>query len=186
VIRPLIVVLLPVAVAAALMSSLSRTSELVDSGHMEASAIAWGDRVFTTRAQLEAWLRSHGAIYRAWLTRHPGAAPWEPRRRASSTATERAESAAPVRAVAATGGSSEGAPVAAPAVEFPEPGSAWQRRIVLGLVLALALTLLAASAMPPRWYALRMHRVAALRRRRVETAALGAALLLGVALPLLA
>jgi hypothetical protein len=37
-----------------------------------ASAIAWGDRVFTTRLPLAAWLRHHGVAYVVWADRHPG------------------------------------------------------------------------------------------------------------------
>jgi hypothetical protein len=34
-------------------------------------AVAWGDRVFTSRVDLAAWLASRGLSYRAWERRHP-------------------------------------------------------------------------------------------------------------------
>jgi hypothetical protein len=34
-------------------------------------SIAWGGRVFSTKADLAAWLRSHGASYGVWAELHP-------------------------------------------------------------------------------------------------------------------
>jgi hypothetical protein len=40
----------------------------------QATAIAWGDRVFASRAELAAWLRSRGTSYEAWSKTHQVAA----------------------------------------------------------------------------------------------------------------
>ena len=39
------------------------------------TAVAWGDRVFTSRKQLEVWLEARGLSYRAWAHNHPAARP---------------------------------------------------------------------------------------------------------------
>jgi hypothetical protein len=39
-----------------------------------ASGVLWGERVFTTRAQLTTWLNARGARYSRWSKRHPVAA----------------------------------------------------------------------------------------------------------------
>lgn len=38
------------------------------------TAIVWGDRVFTTRADLASWLRARGVRYETWARRHPALA----------------------------------------------------------------------------------------------------------------
>lgn len=35
------------------------------------SGIVWGDRVFTSRRELTAWLHSRGASYARWASRYP-------------------------------------------------------------------------------------------------------------------
>jgi hypothetical protein len=40
--------------------------------------LRWGDTVYTSRAEFDAYLRSRGLSYKVWLTRNPGVAPWEP------------------------------------------------------------------------------------------------------------
>ena len=37
------------------------------------TALAWGDRVFSSQAQLEAWLRERGISYSVWASRHRAA-----------------------------------------------------------------------------------------------------------------
>src|SRR3954447_13285924 len=36
-------------------------------------ALGWGDHAFTTKAQLEAWLRHRGLSYDVWASRHAAA-----------------------------------------------------------------------------------------------------------------
>lgn len=37
------------------------------------SGVVWGDRVFTSRDDLTAWLHRRGAAYSVWASRHPHA-----------------------------------------------------------------------------------------------------------------
>ena len=40
--------------------------------------LLWGDKVYTTRQEFDAYLKSKGLSYKTWAARYPGAAPWEP------------------------------------------------------------------------------------------------------------
>jgi hypothetical protein len=40
---------------------------------LAATGIVWGDRVFTARAPLSAWLHRRGVAYVVWARRHPPA-----------------------------------------------------------------------------------------------------------------
>lgn len=35
------------------------------------TGVVWGDRVFSSRPAIAAWLREHGATYAAWAARYP-------------------------------------------------------------------------------------------------------------------
>ena len=45
----------------------------VSSSATSASAVVWGDRVFSSPKSFAHWLRSHGASYVLWGQRHPDA-----------------------------------------------------------------------------------------------------------------
>lgn len=71
-----LLVAVAVAVVAAPWAVVARTlvnAKPVETGStVAARSIAWGSRVFSTKADLAAWLRSRGASYSVWATRHPG------------------------------------------------------------------------------------------------------------------
>jgi hypothetical protein len=65
-----------VAVLAIVWASVVRT---IQSAHpaptrTPATAVAWGDRVFASRAELARWLRSRGAGYSTWARNHASSA----------------------------------------------------------------------------------------------------------------
>lgn len=67
-----VALLVTVAVIAISWAAVVRT---IQSAHpaptrARATAVAWGDRVFASRAELARWLRSRGATYSAWARTH--------------------------------------------------------------------------------------------------------------------
>jgi hypothetical protein len=138
-----------------------------------ATAIAWGDRVFTDQARLEDWLQTRGATYKRWARNHPRAAPWQP----------------PPKARVAEESSDDGESATAAASkrvdELVDAFADFRAMLFLALVLALAMLLVAASAVPPPWYRGRVQGASVLLHRRVEAAALGIGLLAGLGLPAL-
>jgi hypothetical protein len=59
----------------------------VPSSHERARSLVWSGRVFTSKGEFAAWLRSRRHSYAEWAKRHPGAAPW--RRRPFTSAPDR-------------------------------------------------------------------------------------------------
>jgi hypothetical protein len=78
VLRPLVALALAALVVLATASVCSRLvpAEPIVSGTLP-TGLAWADRVFTSKRDFAAFLRSRGASYELWAGRHPGAAPWE-------------------------------------------------------------------------------------------------------------
>jgi len=42
------------------------------------SGLQWGGQVYTSEDEFKAYLRAKGLSYGTWVSRHPGAAPWDP------------------------------------------------------------------------------------------------------------
>lgn len=120
-------------------------------------AFAWGDRVFSSQAQLEAWLKARGISYSVWARRHPAAvrvvAPGSvvtptPHRTAAKHAatTSQPAKAAPSHSTTANR--------VATSANVGSSSSSWTRRVAIGVLWAFVL-LLAAVAVAPRQLAAR-------------------------------
>jgi hypothetical protein len=204
--RLLVVLALPAATVALVASVLGREAPIQGST-LEATAIAWGGRVFTNPQSFDVWLRARGTSYEAWTENHPGLSPWEPeptaaaRRRVAEAAPpprrQRAPSEAAPREPAREASSQprrEAAPAAKPppaertaAPSTPDEtsdGLSATMTLFVMTVVALALGFLTLSLMPPMWYVRRVQHAAILVDRRVEVAVLGLALLMGLAIPM--
>lgn len=110
------------------------------------NAVAWGGRVFSSQAKLEAWLRERGISYSVWARRHRGAvsivgpgsaAVSAPHRSAAAKGTAAKSSAA--KGPAAKSPAAKGPAVKSPAAKSPTASSRLVRRAVP-----------ASSAAPPR------------------------------------
>ena len=69
-------ILVAIAVLALLWGSVVRTllnASPVESPRTRPNAIVWGDRVFTSGAELRRWLQSRRVSYRVWERQHPAA-----------------------------------------------------------------------------------------------------------------
>ena len=173
VLRVALIALLPAVLVAALVLFATRfVEETPPTSEARANSIAWGDRVFASRARLEDWLDAHGASYEEWARKHPGAAPWQPRR----------ETAEPTDA---DGDRREVSLSTTHFGELTEALADLRTAALLGIILVAGTLLLAASALPPSWYVGRVQGDTVLVRRRVETAALGIGLLAGLLVPML-
>jgi hypothetical protein len=168
--RPVAFLLLAAAIAAVavtwmrVVQTISEAKPVPAAG--QATAIAWGDRVFASRAELAAWLRSRGTSYEAWSKTHQvaagvvehrpvkAAAPAAPVRQPQPAQTTRpAETTSsaptvprvhsapqPVHKVAA---SKHTVPAAAQA-----SGDSLRRRILVGMLVLLAAVCAWGAALP--------------------------------------
>jgi hypothetical protein len=196
--RFLLAFILPIALVLA-VTQLLQPPDSVDHGRLEAQALVWGDRVFTSKAELSEWLKTRGIAYDVWVERHPGAAPWEPaptdaaapaRARSNETqstpARERREpTPAPERR--------ESPPAEAPRpVATLDSDDGWSLDVksvigplLLGLLGVIGLLLITASAIPPVWYVERVNAGLVVGDRRAEFAVAGVAMLVGLGIPML-
>lgn len=131
------------------------------------SSFVWGDKVFSTKAEVAAWLRSRGLSYQTWARVHPGAAKIIHERLKPEHASKAGIPAAkpkPVRASAAGTTSQESRPVnrptgpvtpgsktvaARPQSSSPSPSAPSAFSSPLALLLAMVALLLAALALAP-------------------------------------
>lgn len=85
--------------------------------------LEWGGTVYTSKEQFKGYLKAKGLSYKLWVTRNPGAAPWEP---AALRISTNAPTVTKTRAVTK-------------APETPEASAGWVDRplvAVIGLMLA--------------------------------------------------
>lgn len=87
--RPLLWLLVAVVVAVPWVAVVRqiRNARPVPVSAIQPTAVIWADRVFTSRAALDLWLRSRGASYAGWARAHRGASTvFEPGRSAVASA----------------------------------------------------------------------------------------------------
>jgi hypothetical protein len=130
-------------------------------------SLVWGDGIFSNQAQLQAWLRIHGASYSEWVKTHPAALQLvrpRPKHHAALTKAH-VKSAAPVQTVAVS----------------QTTTSPTQSGTGVWLVVGLGLLLGAMAATPHRILARAgVHIASRERELRIAAIGAGAALLLGV------
>jgi hypothetical protein len=164
-----LLVVLAVAVVTAPWAVVARTlvnaKPVATSGASAARSIVWGGRVFSTKADLAAWLRSRGTSYDAWAARHPDdrAILEHTKTRAAgggAEATGTGSSAAPATSGGAAGTGSSAAPAtsggaaaprssASPSVASPAGSSvSWLSILLLTLASMTMLAALVPSVVP--------------------------------------
>jgi hypothetical protein len=120
-------------------------------------AFAWGDRVFSSQAQLEAWLKERGISYSVWARRHPAAigvvAPGSVGTSTPSrTAAKHTVTSSPAAKVAPS--HSTPATRVATSANVGSSSASWTSRVAIGVLWAFVLSL-AAVAVAPRQLAMR-------------------------------
>jgi hypothetical protein len=156
--RPLAVLLTVVGLGAAgatwVKVAQTLTTAVAPPPAARASAVVWGDRVFSTQTQARRWFRSHGLSYRAWIAKHPEALAvleHRPRPAVTSPVTPAVKVATPTPKAAAPS-SHVAAPAphtAAPAQVAAPRGGAPLLRYALFALLVLAAGALACGALLP-------------------------------------
>jgi hypothetical protein len=143
-VRRLILLAALAAVAAAAFSAwvfvahVLRSGEPVGSTSLRPTAVVWGNRVFTDRSSIEAWLRVRGVAYPVWAKRNPSlAATIDPAARAAARS---------VRAVGARPAKKRSAPVPAPAPAAAPAADHRFATVTKVAEVALLVVLLAAAA----------------------------------------
>jgi hypothetical protein len=190
--RIVLAFLLPFACVLALTQAIERMDSPVAAGGERGDAVAWADRVFTSRAQLADWLEARGTSYESWVARHPGLSPWEPAPPAVDGPDDRvaagegsgqsasASTSRPERAAASVSTDDDGGGFTLPLTVPFNPGA-----VLLALAALLGMGLIAVSALPPMLYAGRATAAELLIDRRAQVGAAGLSLLVGVGIPAL-
>lgn len=93
--------------------------------HPQEPTLVWGGYAFTSKQEFVQYLESKGASYEVWLSRHPGAAPWE---RPAAPAPQQVDAAPRPAARTETGGTDD--------TWVPELPAPQLRTAVLGLMVA--------------------------------------------------
>jgi hypothetical protein len=127
-----------------------RDATPVPAPHRTATTVVWGDRVFSSPAQLRRWLHSRGSSYSHWSTKHPQAvAVLEHKKLAVTVTTSRPQKTTSTvpRTRNVASGSQTG-------------GSTWLLRLVTFALLGIAVACIYASLLPA---ALRLRYPAAAR-----------------------
>lgn len=139
----------------------------------QVGALVWGDGLFSTPAQVRAWLKEHGASYEAWAKAHPAAVGM-----VKPSAVRQAAAAQKAAAKAAAEAAAQAKSVTATIASAPTVPSSRTSGLIW-LVVAAGIGLGALAATPRRF----VHRVGVLsleRELRLAALGAGAALLLGV------
>jgi len=137
-------------------------------------ALVWDGRVFTTPAQLKAYLESHGLSYERWVARHPTAfgAPARTVPRHTTATVKTATKTTKTVRTATT-----------PRVAAPVVGDAKSRpltsMVLTLLLLAAGLVLGGSAALPPRYAPAALQRFYAAPDRRIVALATATAILMG-------
>lgn len=138
----------------------------------QVGALVWGDGLFSTPAQVRAWLEEHGASYEAWAKAHPAAVGM-----VRPSAVKRA--AAVQKAAAREAAAARAKSVTATIASAPAPAPSSQTSGLIWIVVAVGIGL-GALAATPRRFAHRVGVVSLERELRLAALGAGAALLLGV------
>jgi hypothetical protein len=135
-------------------------------------ALVWGDGIFSNRAQVQAWLKLHGASYRVWRKTHPAAlALVKPRVRKHHALPARAKPAAkPAPAAKAA------APAAAPVSSRVASTANNTGELVRWLFTALGLLLAIGAAFTPHRLISRFVKAPLQSEREMRLAVAGAAI----------
>jgi hypothetical protein len=115
---------------------------------LQARAIVWDNRVFSSRAALASWLASRGTTYQRWAKQHPtdAAIVEHVRARAFTPPTHQAAGAHPSAiSQGSTTGSRSSAPIAATA---PSAGTSFSLRWAPIALLVLGALVMLAAVMP--------------------------------------
>ena len=132
-----------------------RDATPVPGPHRAAASVIWGDRVFSSPAQLRRWLRSRGPSYVGWSVRHPQAAAVLEHKKLKVTAAPRTTRPHKTTQQHATTPSKRQAAPALPTVRHAAnvshsqtTGSTWLLRLVTFTLLALAIVCIYVSLLP--------------------------------------
>lgn len=153
----------------------------IGSSTARSEAIVWDDRVFSSRAALAGWLKSHGGDYRRWRIVHPAAAAVLEDRPAprSRAGVKPAPPAAVSKRPAPTPARRHAPAPVQPRVVGARGG--WLVKLLVAVLLAAVVALFAAAMLAPRVYAARFPLFAArLAPRRAPLGAVAAAVFIGL------
>ena len=131
-----------------------RDATPVPGPHRAAASVIWGDRVFSSPAQLRRWLRSRGPSYAGWSVRHPQAAAVLEHKKFTVTAA--APTTQPHKTAqqhTTTPSKRQAAPTVttvrnAASVSRLTSGSTWLLRLVTFTLLALSIACIYVSLLP--------------------------------------
>jgi hypothetical protein len=134
-----------------------RDATPVPAPHRTATTVVWGDRVFSSPAQLRRWLHSRGSSYSHWSTKHPQAvAVLEHKKLAVTVTTSR-----PQKTTSGTKRATSTVPRTRNVASGSQTGgSTWLLRLVTFALLGIAVACIYASLLPA---ALRLRYPAAAR-----------------------